>query len=392
MSQTLQDAYSELLRERGLALPGPPPGPKVDAAILLLASEAYKSSGYSGDLASFLQSKQGGFGVDFMQAVADRVKESGLGHQFELDAARKRVEAAVSLARYRLSDEVFVGEFPTRSFNAQATRVGPGFLVLINSGLFSFVHTATKIFSLSVEFADFGPDGRHIPSTRTGRSDFSEDEKQEAMTELILAYLLYGDARKATRFAFQHPRKMNAAGAMCDACVLFAVAHEYGHVIGGHLGSARSKTAQTPVGPLDVLEKSYKQEFEADGLGARLVVLSAGRLENNKLVFGVDAQHWIDIDTTLSGPLLFLRLDRLVTRVASEICGTDEFLMYGDHPPSDARISVVRTMYAQFGLTELRKLSSFCVEWIDAMEEGVLGFVRSNLPRIRQRFQSALGH
>jgi len=144
-----------------------------------------------------------------------------------------------------------------------------------------------------------------------------------------------------------------------------------------------------PVGPLDLLEKSYKQEFEADGLGARLVVLSAGRLENNKLVFGVDEQHWFDIDTTLTGPLMFLRLDRLVTRVASEICGTHELLIYGDHPPSDARISVVRTMYGQFGFTELRKQTSFCVEWIDAMEEGVLSFVRSNLPAIRERFRIA---
>jgi hypothetical protein len=89
------------------------------------------------------------------------------------------------------------------------------------------------------------------------------------------------------------------------------------------------------------------------------------------------------------GHFCFLGFHRLVTRVASEISGRKELLLYGDYPPADARTTTVRTIYNQFGFTELPDLTSFCIESINTMELGLVNVVRTKLARIRDRFKRA---
>lgn len=387
VSPKLRDAYRSLLRERGLTLGEPIVFQEAVNGILFLAGEAYKNSGWSGDFASFISSPESAFNQEVVREFISHVTESGLNHQFYLDTVKQVIEEAVARAGYQLSSEVFVGEFPTRSFNAQVTLCDPGFLILLNSGLYSFVHLAMKVLSLSVEFAEFDAQGKHIPSTRFGKSPFAKAEEQEALLEIILAYLMYKEPFKATRLPVQHSYKTKIAADLVAACVNFAIAHEYGHIIDGHLASSSIKSTDTASGPLEVITKNYQQEFEADGIGARLILLSAGHFENNTLVFGIDSQHWLAISIALAGPLLFLGLDQLVTRVASEIFEKEELMLCGDHPPAAFRVKMVRRIYDNFGFTELPRFTDFCVDWLQSKEENVLELVSDNLDSIRRRFE-----
>jgi hypothetical protein len=111
-------------------------------------------------------------------------------------------------------------------------------------------------------------------------------------------------------------------------------------------------------------------------------------MENGKLVLGVDRHHWFEVDIALAGPLLFLGLDRLVTRVASEIHDVQELLLYDDHPPSEMRIAAVLEAYKAIGFAKLPSMSAFCLEWLELMEGAVLQIVKDNLPAIRTRFRN----
>lgn len=253
-----------------------------------------------------------------------------------------------------LASETYVGALPTGLFNAQATVVPGGALMLVNTGLMMLLHQATKIVGWAMRFTEYGPQGELLPHRTAGRPTHSMAEIQEALTEVVIAYLANEDSTYATR----HPALGGVRGAvaarLCYACELFVIAHEYGHVHGGHLsvGGRRLILPDAPTTPLAT--KSTNQEVEADRFAFELLLdASVGRV-------------FADI-----APVIFFALAELIDTARRDGLGVSA-LADADHPSPSKRIAHAREFFGN------RLDDAF------GLADPILGFIQFHTPVVVQ--------
>lgn len=259
-----------------------------------------------------------------------------------LDDLSRRVEAGMAQAGVSLEFDVFVGQFPTGSFNAQAKRTSAGVLILINTGLMMLIHQSVKILSYAIRFTEYGEGGNVVfaddPDHPAGHS---QKEIIDALTEVVVAYLRFeGEegSRRAMRFPAQADRRGYIAQRLTENCELFAVAHEYGHAIDGHLSKPRSVLKSTSVGEMELVEKEWNQEFVADALGANLMLRQFEVIADD---LGDDFSRQWELLNIVAAPLFFFALDNLVTE-ARGLPGDTPGAAVLDHPPSVERAASIR--------------------------------------------------
>lgn len=260
-----------------------------------------------------------------------------------IESFAEEVEQSIrAIERYRVSlkAEVFAGEFPTGSINAQAVKVDDGFLVLINSGLLVVIRQVT-------EFLVAGDPDSGIDSEANRRTI-------DGVVAVLEAYLRFGDP-------FLGPRPMSGGMKMLlvhflgRACEMFVVAHEYGHVIAGHFDDEvmRLEQINTLVGPTSVIKKDWNQEFEADIVAHKILL---GVDDYAKLDLGVIDRSYVEESDTsalfagskmkaaIAAPLIFLTIDAIISdvlRVAKEVAKDASATVRSDdtHPPARARMA-----------------------------------------------------
>ncbi len=156
-------------------------------------------------------------------------------------------------------DNVFVGEFPTGSVDCQTVKVDGGFLVLVSSGTLVMLQ---QVVTFLVRDGD--ADHPDSPESR---------QAADAVAEVLATYLESMDPFYGPKPLIGGMRSALSAF-LSRAAQKFVVAHEYGHVLAGHLEEpgAESVPLDTKVGAIDVLRKTRAQEFEADDIGYRLTL------------------------------------------------------------------------------------------------------------------------
>src|SRR5262249_2530102 len=112
----------------------------------------------------------------------------------------------------------------------------------------------------------------------------------------------------------------------------FVVAHEYAHVLAGHIGGCQQLTTHsTPVGDLEVMTTRWDEEYEADSLAVSLLapdlVPHDAPISSIRRGFSMSFRRggW-------AGVLCSCVTDALVTAVGREFAG--HTLAITDHPPS----------------------------------------------------------
>lgn len=164
-------------------------------------------------------------------------------------------EAAIR-DRWSFDETVFVGEIITGEVNANVHRARNGFIVLINDGLLLFAHQICVLAGLSCDPA--------------ARNAARVTELARCVEETVLAYVERGDSTYAHRPDYPLGRIGNVVATVRNVCEMFVVAHEYGHILGGHLD--RANTRALPGSPdVKVIEKNWSEEFEADEYGANIM-------------------------------------------------------------------------------------------------------------------------
>jgi hypothetical protein len=273
--------------------------------------------------------------------------------------------------------KVLVREFPTGSFNAHAHRVSGGALLLVNTGLFKFLHKATKLMMPLMEAVKL--DAKHHYqgslvdahfSESLGGREISRDQTLDFFSELVFAYLL-GDFSYARRLPSSGGPRGIASSRLLWSVELFAIAHEYGHVLAGHISGSSTRFARTPVGSVALVEKSWIQEFEADHIGCQTLFWALNTNQNERHEASRD-----DIIFALAGPVVFLALDRLVSGFEHDLTkhglapSPDE-----THPPAQQRSETLRQLFKKMAPVsddlQIGSLSIGCEWFLSEVGRGI---------------------
>ena len=161
-------------------------------------------------------------------------------------------------------------------------------------------------------------------------------------------------------------------GPLVQSCLRFMVAHEYGHLIAGHILPNKTVDKMTPVGQVALGEKSHEQEYEADLLAAQILLAHFGQSPNS------GPGHFLA--ATVVSPLFFFTLHGVIDRMRSQL-GLKPLAISGDHPPSGDRCGRLHRFFTQefsraglprkaLGLPEAFEL------WFKEIEEDVIDTVR----------------
>ena len=240
---------------------------------------------------------------------------------------------------------VFVGEYPTHSFNAQAEFVPGGALILINTGLRNMIDEIVKIIGLTITFT--GTPGPPGPESIIYEEAVTIERETIAglVINVICSYLFLEripDVNLSGLFDFKklgfHRIKFWAE--YTAAIKKFVVAHEFGHILAGHLDETRSININSYSDDLNLIAKDWLMEYEADIYAIRL------QLGSGEIVVDSDAELR-KLEIIFLGAMIFFEIDRLINMIWKEMKGYGDVLFVGDHPPSNIRWKRINDYYTE---------------------------------------------
>ncbi len=176
-----------------------------------------------------------------------------------LEELADRLEQSAQRLGYQLPERPELGTLPLSGANAKIFFASDVDHVLVfENGLIMFSYLSAQAIADVLPFrrtpdggAAFTPDQNEI----AGRLDRQPDIARR-FGEMIRAYLETGNPALAP-YSLQDPTRLVYAGILNDSIELFAMGHEYGHLIRGHSRETRF---------------SVQQEIEADATGVSLSI------------------------------------------------------------------------------------------------------------------------
>ena len=349
-TELLRPEYLALLRNSGLAyLVQPPPQDALHAAEEDVSARWRNATSPPTEVE--LSSR-----LAAMRRIGARAQQEGWSWEqvwldvlaAELDAAVPRV--AEEFVSANTNVQFYVGVFPTGMFNAQACQVSGGFLVLINQGLMMLLYQTMRVYSWAVrDVTDPSPpaDGK----TRMALG----------LTDALRAYLETGHSATAAPLEPVAGRRAVPGNLILTAMERFVLAHEYGHVIAGHLQDARRER----VGNLTLLMKQRDDEFLADALGTMLLIAAL----NLPDVETFNDYAGLKLSCEIAGPIFSLEVGALVLRAQRAWQGlpeeeTLEELAYSDHPAPGLRIYRIKQLLREHGLGQYLSVAETAQTWL----------------------------
>ncbi|MEU8234378.1 hypothetical protein AB0C12_32730 [Actinoplanes sp. NPDC048967] len=254
----------------------------------------------------------------------------GGGPRDRYAATSARIERAIRELSGELPGPVYVGEYPHRSFNAEALAARHGTLLLINTGLHYLLVEVALALNTRVRVAERRPDGGYDVQPTTPAMERRRRHADENLVSSLAAYLLHTDPGRGGKQEVDGTTRGALSYLYAGAAETFAVAHEYGHFLAGHL----TRTGRRPSGA-EWLRKSHDQEFEADEIG---MLLALKALEYDEQ----EQSPLLRKSVAVTGTFLFFAVDHLLNRVRDEVPELGGAAIVADHPPSDARAATLR--------------------------------------------------
>lgn len=231
----------------------------------------------------------------------------------------------------------FAGRYPTHSFNAQACRAGSTQLLLIHTGFERLlVEGARLLFAIHDKIAPAKVERWPEPSWY---ADASLEGLLGNFADLLASYVAdaepYPFYLDADLYPFEPKHELPAFSA-ASAAQDFALAHELGHVLKGHLDSV----AEEPTEPkrqlrsgLEVIASDHAQEHEADIFAGRLLFCTQPESEEQPVLDLIYGKYL--------GVGLFFDFDGLVSEIEAQAFGLDPTHETQSHPPARRREAVM---------------------------------------------------
>jgi len=255
--------------------------------------------------------------------------------------------------RKHLRTPILVAEFPTGDINASAKKMRHGFLILLNHGLMSLFEKTILLFL-----------GHGLRVKREGSN--SSDKEAIRLLKFHLQKF-QGAEGPPPSYAADNPFPIDLPASIKfryfkNICLKFAIAHEYSHIAAGHFESDVN-VAKTPSGFVEVLPKSWHEEFEADAIAIK-AILEDSRKPKSEL------GQYIDLfELAFAAPLFFFGISRLLALLAA---GVDDS-QHGDHPPIERRreYAAICLSEAEGVSKETLEFSFLCDHWIRFMVQSL---------------------
>jgi hypothetical protein len=267
-----------------------------------------------------------------------------------LESISAQIETHLDRLNIRLPETIYVGLFPLGAANAEVRAAKDGVLILVNAGLFMVIYQSLKVANLATRFTDWDSDGELVEHPVLRNLEITAQEVTSLLADIVMAYIEHGDSTKAARLAALGGVRGDLLRALVASCEIFTVAHEFAHVLQGHV-TKRVAAAQRPEGGAAYSKPTrHREEFEADEIGASLLISELFyHLEQvgdfAKMTEAQQAQLRQLSDTTIAGPLIFFALIGLIDRVRQRLgLETTQEPEWSSHPSSSERAFKVREL------------------------------------------------
>lgn len=213
------------------------------------------------------------------------------------------IRAIIEKSSIPLKSAPLFGTLPTRRVNARTFKPpnSERIVVAFEDQVFNFANLYSKAIVQALPVVKSESSGRVLFSVDVEviRKHLLESRAaQLRFNELIVANIVAGRPGAAPQYFLPEPHS-SLAGILRDAMELFVLGHEYGHVIGDHLGRSKKLVASLGEAQVDELLHSWKDELEADWIGFQLC-------------FAAMRERNIDDALTYSAIALFMRGMELV--------------------------------------------------------------------------------
>jgi hypothetical protein len=282
-----------------------------------------------------------------------------------MDTLARVIDVAIARAGVTSDVETYACVLPTGTINAQARSTANGVLVLVNTGLVMVLFQATQALAHAALFPSAaGVGGAVVADPRFGRALYTDEQIGRAFASVLLAYILCGDSTKAIQLPPLGGVRGQVGDALWQSAQIFTVAHEFGHVLAGHTMAGRTKYLATPGwAGVEVVAKSWDDEFEADRIAVRLVAGYADGAGDPRAPA-----------VMICGPAIFFAVADAVDRVRTEALGLP-VSPDADHPPSAARASRIRDHFSSRFGAENFELADHAVGWLERATEHALHLI-----------------
>ena len=230
-----------------------------------------------------------------------------------------------------------IGTLPTGQVNALTLGL-PGhedYVIAFEDGLFTFALLLGKVVAQAFPYQIEAAGGIRFSTESKDISEIIESNPSvvQRFIEAVTAYTIYGKPGRAPTYILQDRYQSAVSSMLTSALELFVLGHEFGHILLGHLTSAKRRASVLPSGESDAEEVMYDwaQEYQADYIGAVLTVRAKQQLEK------------LDLALSFWGTDLFFSGMEVMDKAVSLLRFGDETrIQLGSHPPHAERRSFLR--------------------------------------------------
>lgn len=192
-----------------------------------------------------------------------------------LNDITEEFEAIFKILELKAPEHYLFGTLPTNQVNGMAMAIpeNPCKLIIIETGLFGFANLMCKVVASSFVFE----------KDERGMSSFSMDINQcrqqiednplipERFFDVLTAYVVLGNPHFAKPY-FLEQRYDGLSTLLRNGFEYFVIAHEFGHLIAGHLDTKEKKDYNIAGNTTEEIVTNWNQEFEADLIGTNILI------------------------------------------------------------------------------------------------------------------------
>jgi hypothetical protein len=231
------------------------------------------------------------------------------------------------------------GSLPTGRVNGFAAAVpNTNFrVILLEDGLFGFANLMCKAIAATFPSLDSGKEGRVTVSTdieKMRQNLRSNGIIAQRFFDALVSYIVKGHPHNAEPY-IPSGSVMALSDTLRESMETFVLAHEYGHVVAGHLGPAVPRRAMVANVGVETISTDWQQEFEADVIG--LETMLAVRMKKG---FDLSLSFW-------GADAFFGCIDVVEKTVSVLLYGEERPNISDTHPPTSHRRLLLRAVLAK---------------------------------------------